>query len=153
MGDSFTGQKTQPTVSKYWRKKINTNTQKNTIKHAYKPENPLLLTRGWLPTEGRPCRVRVAKPERRWGCRRGEREINVILRNLEYGSVISLCGCPNVCISQCLLSIISLIQPLCGLVATQISVSLINSHVVRVTNNKQVSNKSVVIVFLKSVIS
>jgi len=27
MGDGFTGQKTQPTVSKYWRKKLERNTQ------------------------------------------------------------------------------------------------------------------------------
>jgi len=62
MGDSFTGQKTQPTVSKYWRKKrykseenpekANNTKYSNTInRHTY---NPLSLqyygaTSGWLP--------------------------------------------------------------------------------------------------------
>ena len=82
LGDSFTGQKTQPTVSEYWRnrrykskenpEKANSTKYSNTTNtHTYKKntkKSPSLNnTIGWQgesPTEGR-----VAKPERRWGCR------------------------------------------------------------------------------------
>jgi len=57
MGDSFTGQKTQPTVSKYWRKKrykskenpekANNTKYSNTInRHTYNPLD--YNTMGWL---------------------------------------------------------------------------------------------------------
>ena len=64
MGDSFTGQKTQPTVSKYWRKKLQRKTQKkkktqnthihtkivyNKKIHIKSTANPLVHSNmGWL---------------------------------------------------------------------------------------------------------
>ena len=66
MGDGFSGQKTQPTVSKYWRKENTQITEKyNKHTDTQYSKSPSLHV-GWLeaPTEGR-----VAKTERRWDCR------------------------------------------------------------------------------------